>query len=414
MFFIYNILVHFSGIILRIAALFSQKLSLFVKGRTHVFKHLEQEIASNDRVIWFHTASLGEFEQGLPVMEEVRKNYPQHKIVLTFFSPSGYEVKKNTPVADVVCYLPLDTRSNARRFLRMVHPELAVFVKYEFWPNYLRELKRSRVNTLLISAIFRPEQAFFKPYGRFMRSSLEVFKHLFVQDQRSEKLLKGIGITDVTVSGDTRFDRVHQILSRDNHLDFLEEFKGEATLMVAGSTWPEDEAVLVDYINRNSQEGIKYVIAPHNIKTKAVDALLKSLHTAVIRYTDMDDRPLEDAGVFILDTIGLLTRAYSYADLAYVGGGMGNTGLHNTLEPAVFGVPVIIGPHYKGFREAELLVEKGGILVADDKNSFAAHMDYLLDNQEILSEKGKINKNFIEKSRGAVIQITDFIRRLME
>lgn len=413
MLFIYNLLVVLTGMLLKIAALFNEKLALFVKGRKDVFSQLQEQIAAGDKVIWFHTASLGEFEQGLPVMEQTRKDFPGHKIVLTFFSPSGYEVRKNTPVADVVCYLPLDSRANAKRFLDLVHPELAVFVKYEFWPNYLNELKRRGVNTLLISAFFRPDQAFFKGYGKFMRTSLNAFTHMFVQDERSLNLLRDIGVQGVSVSGDTRFDRVHEILTRDNHLEFMDRFKGDSRLFIAGSTWPEDEEVILPYISRRDRENVKYVIAPHNIKPKAMEELSEKAGTATVRYTRLGDSDLRKARVLILDTIGLLTKVYSYADIAYVGGGMGNTGLHNTLEPAVFGVPVITGPNVEGFREAELMVELGGITVVKDKESFADLMGEFVENEHVVRKKGDLNKEFIEKNRGAVIRIMDFIRTLL-
>ena len=413
MLFVYDLLVYLSGFIIRILALFSHKLSLFVRGRAGVFETLKQQIGTGDRVIWFHTASLGEFEQGLPVMEQTRRDFPDHKIVLTFFSPSGYEVKKNTAAADVVCYLPLDTRANARKFLDIVHPELAVFVKYEFWPNYLKQLYLRNINTLLISAIFREDQPFFKWYGGFMRDSLKAFTHLFVQDENSARLLRSVGITEVSVSGDTRFDRVFEILSRDNTLEFMDRFKGSARVFVAGSTWPEDEAVILPYINSRDHEDFKYVIAPHNIKPKSMDDLAGEAGKGVVRYTQLENADLENARVLILDTIGLLTKVYSYADLGYVGGGMGKTGLHNTLEPAVFGIPVIIGPNYQGFREAEMLVAAGGIMVVSDKKSFEEQMDQLVANQDIVRKKGEINKEFIEKNRGAVIRIGHYIRRLM-
>lgn len=413
MLFVYNLLVYIAGSILKFAALFNEKLSLFIRGRKGVFTLLKENIKADDKVIWFHAASLGEFEQGLPVMEQTRRDYPLHKIVLTFFSPSGYEVRKNTPVADVVCYLPLDTRANAKRFLDLVHPELVVFVKYEFWPNYLRELHSRNINTLLISAIFRPDQAFFKSFGKFMRSSLKAFTHMFVQDEGSEKLLQSIGFDEVTVSGDTRFDRVGEILLRDNNLEFMERFKGESRLFVAGSTWPEDEEVILPFLKYDTHTDVKYVIAPHNIKPKAMAELTREAGQGAVRYTAMEGEDLAAARVLVLDTIGVLTKVYSYADIAYVGGGMGSTGLHNTLEPAVFGIPVITGPHYKGFREAELMVENGGITVINDKKSFERVLTNFIENEGVAREKGKVNKTFIEKNRGAVIRIMDHVRTLL-
>ncbi|MCF8713293.1 3-deoxy-D-manno-octulosonic acid transferase [Joostella atrarenae] len=414
MFFLYNILVYIVGFFLNIAALFNKKLGLFVSGRKGLFDFLKGTISKNDRVIWFHTASLGEFEQGLPVIEATKKAYPSHKILVTFFSPSGYEVKKNTDVADVVCYLPLDTKYNVNQFLDIVKPELAIFVKYEFWPNFLSALKKESIPTLLISGIFRGEQAFFHWYGSFMRKSLKTFNHFFVQDENSKELLSGIGITNVTVSGDTRFDRVAEILERDNNLAFIEEFKQDKLCVIAGSTWPEDNNLLVDYINNESSGEVKYIIAPHNVKGGEIRKLLADLNKKSILYSEMEGKHLSEYEVFILDTVGLLTRTYSYADIAYVGGGMGSTGLHNTLEPAVFGIPVIIGKEYKGFLEAENLVELGGVLSVSNKKEFSDKLSYLVDNKSTMNDVGTINSNFINKNKGAKIQIGHFIRKLIK
>ncbi|QLE00744.1 3-deoxy-D-manno-octulosonic acid transferase [Galbibacter sp. BG1] len=414
MFFLYNILVYLTRFFVGIAAIFNEKLKLFVDGRKGVFSFLVSEITKDDKVIWFHTASLGEFEQGLPVMEQARKDFPGHKILVTFFSPSGYEVKKNTGAADVVCYLPLDTKFNVRQFLEIVNPQLAIFVKYEFWPNYLSGLKKRKIPTLLISGIFRERQSFFHWYGAFMRKSLQTFNHFFVQDERSKELLRKINIENVTVSGDTRFDRVAEILKRDNHLEFVQEFKQENLCLVAGSTWPEDEKILVDYINRDSSKRLKYIIAPHNIKPHLIEKLKNGFHKKVVLFSEKENKQLADYDVLILDTIGLLTKVYNYADMAYVGGGMGNTGLHNTLEPAVFGIPVFIGKNYSGFIEAEKLVSLGGIISISNKNDFANEIDYLIENQEDLKKVGAINDNFINKNKGSMIQIGSYIRKLIK
>ncbi len=410
----YNILVYITGFFLKIAALFNDKLKLFVEGRKIVFDMLAKNIRTDDKVIWFHTASLGEFEQGLPLIEQAKKDFPDHKILVTFFSPSGYEVKKNTPVADVVCYLPLDTANNATRFLETVRPRLAIFVKYEFWPNYLSALKRKSIPTLLVSGIFRENQAFFHWYGSFMRKSLQTFNHFFVQNESSKLLLEHIGFGNTTVSGDTRFDRVEEILHRDNTLKFLEGFVDDNLCFVAGSTWPEDEKLIVDYINKDAKKNIKYIIAPHTVQPSSIQKLRENIHKKTVLYSEKEEKNISDYDVFIVDTIGILTKIYSYATIAYVGGGVGSTGLHNTLEPAVFGIPVIIGKNYKGFVEAEQLVALGGIIPVSTKGEFSSTLNHLLENQSVLYDSGQKNKAFINKNKGAKIQIGYYIRKLLK
>ena len=272
MLFLYNLVVLFAGFLLKIIALFNPKMKLFVEGRTVVFPTLEQKIKPSDKTIWFHAASLGEYEQGLPVIEKIKKQFPLHKIVVTFFSPSGYEVRKNNTVADVTVYLPLDTKKNAQEFLKKVHPDLVFFIKYEYWPNYLAELKKQNIKTYLISGILRKNQLFFKWYGGFYRKALNTFTYFFVQNEGSKKLLQQLGKNNVSVSGDTRFDRVATILEKDNSLDFISQFKGNTKTIVAGSSWPKDENLLIDFINSNAFT-IKFIIAPHNIKTEQIQQL---------------------------------------------------------------------------------------------------------------------------------------------
>ncbi len=392
-------------------ALFHPKIKLFVNGRKETFSILKNTFHKNDKVIWVHVASLGEFEQGLPVIEKFKKEYPTFKTLVTFFSPSGYEVKKNTPVADCTVYLPMDTKENAKHFIDVVNPSLAIFVKYEIWPNHLKILKNKQIPTLLISAIFRKEQVYFKWYGQIMRKALNTFSFFFVQDQKSVELLNGLGHENVTISGDTRFDRVSEILERDNHLSFMQEFKEGQNCLVAGSSWPDDEEILVDYIN-TSQNNIKYVLAPHNIKGDHIKSLKKSLLKKTLLYSQIEGKELSHFDVLIIDTIGLLTKIYSYADIAYVGGGF-STGLHNTLEPAVFGIPVIIGPNFDGFNEAEAMVHKKGIKVVGNKNEFKTVLNEFLDNQEHLRATGLLNSNFVNKNKGASIQIIDYICKLL-
>ena len=411
MYAIYNVIAQISWFFLEILALFNSKIKLFVEGRRTSFDILNQAISKDEKTFWVHVASLGEFEQGLPIIEKLRVAYPSHKIVITFFSPSGYEVKKNTTVADVVCYLPMDTKRNAKRFLETVHPDLAIFVKYEVWPNYLKALEKTKTPTLLVSAIFKKEQIYFKGYGRFMRKALSRFTHYFVQDEQSEALLASIKINNVSISGDTRLDRVSEILDRDNSLDFMEAFKKHRPCLVAGSTWPEDEAILIDYIN-NAPKNLKYIFAPHTIKSDKILGLAGAFTKKTTLYSKIDSNNLGDCEVLIIDHIGLLTKIYSYADIAYVGGGFA-TGLHNTLEPAVFGIPVIIGPDYKGFKEAEELVAKKGVLTITDSWSFGELMKKLLDNLEFRKKTGAINAHYISKNKGASTLIMNYIRTVI-
>ena len=413
MLFIYNILINITGFVLRILAIFNNKLKLFINGRKSVFEKLKNEINTSDKVIWFHTASLGEFEQGIPVIEQTKEEFPDYKIFVTFFSPSGYEVKKNSTIAHIISYLPLDTKKNVEKFLDIVHPELAIFVKYEFWPNYLAELKKRKVNTLLISAIFRKKQTFFKFYGSFLRNSLKTFHHFYVQDDNSKLLLGKIGYENVAVSGDTRFDRVMEILERDNTLDFIEEFKDNKVCFVAGSTWPEDEKIIIDFINDPLNNDVKFIIAPHNIKNEHIETLKKSINKKTILFSEKNGVNLSEYNIFIIDTVGILTKIYNYANVAYVGGGIGKTGLHNVLEPAVFGIPVIIGNHYSNFKEAVDLVNLGGIISIKNKNEFKLNASKLLKNSQENVKIGEVNKIYITKKMGAKIQIGCQIRKLL-
>lgn len=398
--FIYNFILLFASQILKILALLSPKLNLFVKGRKSVFETLADKIKTSDKTIWFHAASLGEYEQGLPVIEAIKQHYPNHKIVLTFFSPSGYEVRKNNTIADVTVYLPLDTISNVKQFLDLVHPEKVFFIKYEFWPNYLTELKKRSISTYLISGIFRENQAFFKWYGGFYRKALHTFDYFFVQNESSKTLLKSIGFTNVKVSGDTRFDRVVSILDRDNTLDFIEQFINNKTTIVIGSSWPKDEELLVNYINQSSDD-VKFIIAPHNIDKNQILNLKTQISKKTILFSEKDNVDLSNYAVFIIDTIGILTKIYSYADIAYVGGGFGNPGVHNILEPATFGIPVVIGPNYSHFSEATALVNLEGCLTIQNQTQLNEAFDLLLQNEDERLEKGHICSTFVQMNKGA-------------
>lgn len=407
MFFCYNLLVHLAGFLLKIVAWFSPKIKLFVEGRKLVFATLSSKISTSDKTIWFHAASLGEYEQGLPVMEKIKEKFPNHKIIVTFFSPSGYEVRKNNTVADVTVYLPLDTKSNARQFLKLTHPEMAFFIKYEYWPNYLNELKKQNIKTYLISGIFREKQSFFKWYGGFYRNALKTFNYFFVQNESSKNLLQSIRFTKVKVSGDTRFDRVVSILERDNKLDFIEQFKNNTTTIIIGSSWPKDEELLIPYINQS--QGVKFIIAPHNIKAEQIQNLKAQLKKKTVLFSEKENQNLAEFDVFLIDTIGILTKIYSYADIAYVGGGFGNPGVHNLLEPATFGVPIVIGPNYSHFAEATALVNIEGCLSIKNQDELNQTFDLLLQNEDERYEKGHICATFVQMNKGATATIMNYI-----
>lgn len=400
MLFLYNVLLLFASQIVKIIALFSPKIKLFVEGRKTVFQTLESNINPEDRTIWFHAASLGEFEQGLPVMEKIKVQFPNHKIIVTFFSPSGYEVRKNNTIADVTVYLPLDTKSNAKHFLKLVHPDLVFFIKYEYWPNYLHEVKKLNIKTYLISGIFRENQAFFKWYGGFYSNALQTFDYFFVQNESSKLLLQKLGFNNVKISGDTRFDRVAAILERDNSLDFIEQFKNKTTTIVIGSSWPKDENLLVNYINETS-ENIKFIIAPHNIKAEQILDLKNAISKKTILFSEKAAIDLSDYDVLIVDTIGILTKIYSYADIAYVGGGFGNPGVHNILEPATFGIPIVVGPNFSHFAEAVALVHQEGCVSISNQIELSDAFSNLISNEDIRHEKGHICATFVQMNKGA-------------
>lgn len=390
----------FASQIVKLLALFSPKIKLFVEGRKTVFQTLESKISSSDKSIWFHAASLGEYEQGLPVMEKIKKEFPNHKIVVTFFSPSGYEVRKNNSIADACVYLPLDTKSNAQKFLKLVHPDLVFFIKYEYWPNYLNELKKLNIKTYLISGIFRENQAFFQWYGGFYRNALKAFDYFFVQNESSKVLLQKLGFNNVKISGDTRFDRVVSILERDNSLDFIKLFKNNTITIVIGSSWPKDESLLVNYINQTNEK-VKFIIAPHNIKVEQIQELKNSITKKTVLFSEKENTDLSNYDVLIVDTIGILTKIYSYAEIAYVGGGFGNPGIHNILEPATFGIPIIVGPNFTNFAEAVALVHQEGCVCIANQNELNDAFSNLISNEDIRHEKGHICSTFVQMNKGA-------------
>jgi 3-deoxy-D-manno-octulosonic-acid transferase len=406
MLFIYSIIVSIAGLLLQIIAFFVPKINLFVAGRKDVFPTLKAKIKSTDKTFWFHAASLGEYEQGLPIIERIKEKYPNHKIIVSFFSPSGYEVRKNNAIADATVYLPLDTLKNANKFIQLTHPDAVFFIKYEFWPNYLNKLKQQNIPTYLISGIFRENQAFFKWYGGFYRKALDAFSYFFVQNENALHLLHQLGKKNAIVSGDTRFDRVASILEKENTLDFIAAFKNGKTTIVAGSSWPKDEELLVDFINSNTTD-TKYIIAPHNIKPEQIQQLKNSCTKKALLYSEKEGKDLKDYDVFIIDTIGILTKIYSYADIAYVGGGFGHPGVHNILEPATFGIPILIGPHFSHFTEATDLVNLKGCVAIQNKEELSHNFLDLITNTESRIEKGNICRDFVQKNKGAVYRIME-------
>lgn len=412
--FFYNIGIYITHLVLQVLALFNQKIKLGVSGRKHTFHALENCISKHDKTIWMHCASLGEFEQGLPVLQILKSEYPTYKIIVSFFSPSGYENKKNTDIADVVVYLPIDTSKKAKLFLDATHPDLILFVKYEIWPNILLEAKKRTIPSLLISATFRKSQSYFKWYGSLMRKTLFTFEHIFTQDENSARLIKNLGFNNVSISGDTRFDRVSAQLDTDNKIDFIERFIDGKTTIVFGSSWPADDKLFMPFINSKeiNHQNKKYIIAPHNIKENYIQEIEDQIHLKVVRYSQMKDKLLSNYNVFILDSIGYLSRVYSYADITYVGGAAGQTGLHNILEPAVFGVPILIGKNYQKFPEAVALVNQKGVTSVTTPKELCLKLKSLIASKEKREQQGLINDQFIKENKGAVIQIAQKIRTL--
>ncbi|MCG6187315.1 3-deoxy-D-manno-octulosonic acid transferase [Maribellus maritimus] len=384
----------------RISSLFSGKARLFVRGRKNWRKTLSEKVDSTARYIWMHCASLGEFEQGRPLIEEIKKQFPDCKIVLTFFSPSGFEIRKDYELADIVMYLPLDTKRNAKDFLNLLKPEKVFFVKYEFWHFYISELKKRNIPLFIVSAIFRENQHFFKntPWGKWYRKMLFKVEHIFVQSEVSAKLLKMVGVNNFTISGDTRFDRVASIAKGFKNFPIVEKFKGNLPLIVAGSTWKPDEELLVEFINQNSEA--KMVFAPHEVSEANINRLTQMLKKPVARFSQIKNSEVENLQVIIIDSIGILSSIYKYGNIAYIGGGFG-VGIHNILEAATFGLPVIFGPNHQRFKEAVDLKSEGGAFSINDFYQLKTIMDSLLNDDEALKKASKISKNYVAKNIGS-------------
>lgn len=397
---IYTISIRLFSLLIRLAAPFNIKAKQICKGSRQTFSRLNDKIKAGDRVAWVHCASLGEFEQGRPIIEAIKKQHPEFKILLTFFSPSGYEVRKNYDLADCVCYLPADTKSNARRMIDLVNPELVFFVKYEFWNNYLHEFKKRNIPLYLVSAIFRENQQFFKSSfgGKWYRKMLFCFEHFFVQDENSVELLKKIGITNVTRAGDTRFDRVAEIAKNGKSIPLVEKFKGDSLLVVVGSSWRPDEELLAPYILSHPE--VKFVIAPHETKRANVDRLINLLKTNIICYTEASDDTVINKQVLIVDIIGILSSVYRYADLAYIGGGFG-VGIHNTLEAAIFGMPIVFGPNYLKFNEATSMVKLGIAFPVNNSEELTTIFSQQLLNVEARQKVAQKCTAFTNQNLGA-------------
>ena len=413
---IYNIVIYFVLLGIAIASLFNEKVRKMWRGEREAFKILKQKVDPNAKYIWFHAASLGEFEQGRPLMEQIRKDYPQYKILLTFYSPSGYEVRKNYEGADIICYMPVDTRLNAIRFLRLVRPVMAFFIKYEFWSNFLHILKHRNIPTYSVSSIFREDQVFFKWYGRSYANVLKCFTRFFVQNEESKRLLESIGIKDVDVVGDTRFDRVLQIKEAAKHLPICEAFRtGVASsqsadvphhdfkVFVAGSSWPPDENIFIPFFNEHKDW--RLLIAPHVIAEEHLKLILSLIKgKKVVRYTQTTPEEAAEADVLIIDCFGLLSSMYNYGDVAYIGGGFG-VGIHNTLEAAVWNMPVIFGPNNKKFQEAQGLLKSGGGFEINTYEDFSGLMSSLMNDETFLKQAGDKAGTFVAHLAGATDKV---------
>ena len=413
---IYNIVIYFVLWGIAIASLFNEKVRKMWRGEREAFKILKQKVDPTAKYIWFHAASLGEFEQGRPLMERIRKEYPQYKILLTFYSPSGYEVRKNYEGADIICYMPVDTRLNAIRFLRLVRPVMAFFIKYEFWSNFLHILKHRNIPTYSVSSIFREDQVFFKWYGRSYAGVLKCFTRFFVQNEESKRLLEGIGITAVDVVGDTRFDRVLQIKEAAKQLPICEAFRtGVASsqsadvphhdfkVFVAGSSWPPDENIFIPFFNEHKDW--RLLIAPHVIAEEHLKLILSLIKgKKVVRYTQTTPEEAAEADVLIIDCFGLLSSMYNYGDVAYIGGGFG-VGIHNTLEAAVWNMPVIFGPNNKKFQEAQGLLKSGGGFEINTYEDFSGLMSSLMNDETFLKQAGDKAGTYVAHLAGATDKV---------
>lgn len=405
MHFLYNIAIAFYSFGLRIASLFHPKAKLWVEGRQNLLNELEQWRSKNEGdLIWIHCASLGEFEQGRPIIEAIKRENVGIKILLTFFSPSGYEVRKDYALADYVCYLPSDKPKNAQKFIEALQPKAALIVKYEYWANYFFQCKKQQIPLVIVSGILRKEQRFFGVFSSFWKKVLNCVTHFFVQNEETQKLLFSVGITNVTIAGDSRFDRVVEIANNAKQLDEIALFKGNSFCVVAGSSWPQEEEILQQWLESKRQENIKLIVVPHEISDNHIDAIQK-LFSESIKWSERSSKDISSYKVLVVDTIGMLTSIYRYADVAIIGGGFGK-GIHNTLEAAVWGIPVLFGPNFQKFEEAKQLVNVGGAFPSSTNEQLGSNLSRLYTDSKLRNEAGKHAKAFCIKHKGATQKIT--------
>jgi len=406
---IYNIAIIKVRALMFILKYFNSKIRSFNNERKNVLKNLENSVSKNDNHIWIHVASLGEYEQGLPIFKEIKSLYKNHKIILSFFSSSGYEVRKNNSIGDLTIYLPLDSPYNAKKFISLLNLKMAFFVKYDFWPNYLQNLKNNNVPTYLLAGLFRKNHWFFKWYGSgFLNLLKSSITHFFVQNKESKSLLASYNITNCTLMGDSRFDRVNSLLNQNNEIKNIKEFIGDKICLVAGSTWKEDESIMINSINDNND--LAWIIAPHQINKKQIKKFQDKLKCESIIHSNLNQNNITTAKVLIIDSIGLLTRLYSYSDISYVGGGMGNSGLHNILEPAIFKNPILIGKNYLNFPEAKNLIAENGAISVKDAKEFKRILNELIENKRERIKMGEINFNYIKSNLGTTKNVISYLK----
>ncbi|MFH0865956.1 MAG: glycosyltransferase N-terminal domain-containing protein [Bacteroidota bacterium] len=407
---LYNLSIAFYSLMIRVASLFNEKAKLWVRGRKNIWNDMAEKINPAEKKAWFHVSSLGEFEQGRPLIEEFKKKYPEIKVLLTFFSPSGYEVRKNFEYADYVFYLPLDTPSNTKKFIKLVNPSIVFFVKYDFWFNYIRCIAKNNIPLLFASSIFRKSQHFFKWYGWWFRKRLKYVTHFYVQDASSEKLLKSIGINQVTVCGDTRFDRVYSITQNVKPFPDIQKFCEGSDVIVAGSTWPPDEDILISLIH-SGKTPYKLIMAPHVVDKAHISEITAKLKVPYLLYSEISLSEIKDKKVLIIDCIGILSHVYQYGRIGYIGGGFGE-GIHNIQEPATFGMPVIFGPQNSNkFREAIDLVKEGGAFCIKNGDDLMGIIQNFINNPDALKKSSEISRDYIKRNVGATEKILQQIEK---
>ena len=408
---LYDLLINIFQLHLHVLKYFNKTVFNFLIKRKKIFKKLKSNISKNEKYIWIHVASLGEYEQGLPVFKKIKSLYKDHKIVLSFFSSSGYDLRKNNRISNLTVYLPIDTSYNAKRFIDLINPEIAVFVKYEFWPNFLKYLKKNNTPTYLLAGVFRKNHWFFKPYGFWMRNNLKTFNHFFVQNNDSKNILKKYNFNNCSVMGDSRFERVLELPSQENKIKYLNKFKKSKQCFVAGSTWNEDDEIIIKFINSYKENDICFIIAPHQIDLNKINKAKSFIKKKSILMSELNRDNASETSVILIDSIGLLSSVYSYADIAYVGGGMGNTGLHNTLEPAVFKIPVIVGKNFGKFHEVSELINLKGFISIKNYDTFKNELIDLINNKKARDKMGQINYKYILNKIGASEKVITYLKQ---